>query len=405
MKVNKFFMIAFLITIAIFASISGCKYNVAEPLWEQSYTPPGSPTVTGIIPVGEAKGGVNYITITGQNFADSGNIVYFNRLVAEIVSNSSSQIVVRRPNLVSDSCVATVVTPGAYLSAKSQPYKIDQVTQHYGNFLAPTIKVNTVTVDSAGNLYATIGNLTNDIYKITPGGVKTKIGKVGVNTPTEARISPDGKRLVFFYGFTKMLSIDLNGADTAATQWYKSSTKVLKYADFDEHGIMYGGGRASGLVTMKTSDSSYTVNSTYGSDVITGIRVCNDYVYVIDTNAASKKIYRHQIMDSNGTLGSQELVLDWMTTKFSNRLITGITFSADGSYMYIATAADDPLLILTMATGNLDILYKGILAGYINSITSSPGNFLYLSTGNSALSNYPYTAYQVDVGTPGAPNY
>ncbi len=420
MKFNRYVIIASLMIVVIMAIMSGCKYDVAEPLWDKPYTSSAAPTISLITP-SAATGGFNTITITGQNFASDSTHVYVSKMngdksvvEAEILSASSTSITIRRPNIYSDSCRISVVSPNALLVAKSDtaraigPYKISQVSELYGGFLDNTL-LSAITMDNAGNIYVVATNKNHPVIKVSPNGDRVSIGNVGAATNTsDIRISPDGKSLIIFgSALSKYLSLDLNGADTGAVQWYKKSTKAVKFGDFDANGILYSGGiKNGGDLIIMLPDSSFKSSGKYTSnDIIQGIRVFNGYVYVIDSSTASgyplRAVYRNQIL-GNGDIGSSELVVDLS----SQAPITGITFSSDGTYMYLGTNGTNGLLVVTMATQTIDILYKGIVPSYVLGITSSPGsNYLYLVCGNAAVQNNPYVAYQIDIGTPGAPNY
>jgi len=104
---------------ASLAIVTGCKYDVADPMWDQPYTPPATPLISLIQP-SSAPAGVNTITITGLHLdgVPDTNGVYFNVTPAEVVSKSATSITVRRPNLVVDSCTVKIVSDSALVVTK-----------------------------------------------------------------------------------------------------------------------------------------------------------------------------------------------------------------------------------------------------------------------------------------------
>ncbi|HVO72918.1 MAG TPA: hypothetical protein VMT35_02775, partial [Ignavibacteriaceae bacterium] len=61
------FAVILAIVLVFFLLISGCKIDVADPVWERPFTNPSTPKITEVIPA-QAIAGVNIITIIGENF-------------------------------------------------------------------------------------------------------------------------------------------------------------------------------------------------------------------------------------------------------------------------------------------------------------------------------------------------
>ena len=163
--------------VALMVMMTGCEYDVAQPLWHQDFEEPPTPVITQIEPAQVATPGVNIITIRGENFAESPdtNTVYFGTVPAEIASTSATTITVRRPNLVIDSCTIKVISNQALVVAKYSPYKIDPVINRYGSFL-DNVVLSIVAVDDAENLYV-VETASRNIVKVTPDGQQTTVGK------------------------------------------------------------------------------------------------------------------------------------------------------------------------------------------------------------------------------------
>jgi hypothetical protein len=419
MKSLRFIIVGPLI-ISLAASIIGCKYDVANPLWEG---PPVSTTVATIIAISpaEASAGVNYITITGTNFGGvidttlihsvlTGedttiiyNGVYFNNVPAEILTASSTSVKVRRPNLVSDSCTVKVVPSKALVAAKLGPYKIAQVIQTYGSFL-DNVDLSVVAVDNSENLYVVYTG-SRTIYKVTPDGVKTIVG-VATRPPTDARIGPGGK--LYLTGNNRSIDVVDVQAGTVDRWIQLPAGRVVKFGDFDANGYFYTAGTRSQLVIV-TPDLSVIQTGLYATDDVQSVRVYNGDVYLAVKAAAgvtpSLAIWKHSL-DSvaiNGHLGSPQLVLNLDETQFASRTIKAFTFSSSG-VMYIATDSPDPILFVDPTTSQLDYFYKGIVPAYCKHFYWGKGNYLYLISGNTSPEQ-EWNVYRLDLGTTGAPYY
>jgi hypothetical protein len=412
MKAHRFLIFMVLILASFTLIISGCKYDVAQPQWDKSYTAPSSPTITQVIP-SEAVPGVNLITITGTDFGmppDDSTTVYFDKETAEIISISPTSISVRRPTIATDSCTIKVVSNKALVVAKMGPYKIAPVVENYGGFL-DNLPLSVVAADNSENLYV-VETSSRNISKVTPDGNRTVVG-VATRTPYGGVIGPDGR----LYLAENNRSIDV--ADFAADtvkEWTKlPSGRVVKFGDFDANGYFYTGGLRSDLIVLPpnppaapTAADIKTANA-YTADEILAIRVSNGYVYVASRNASLKdpgKLWRHQLL-GNGDVGPQELVLDMSTAgDFSDRLIRSIGIASNGN-IFIATditteLCSNPLIVYEPGTGNFDTFYKNILPSNFKDMCWGTGNNIYVISGNTTPA-VDWYVYKIDVGVTSAP--
>ena len=425
MKTFPFLTIGlFLCAALVVGGMAGCKYDVAEPLYDTPVVPgTAPPTITGIVPAGSAGPGVNTITINGTNFSGaidtsaihSANVdttivysgVYFSSpsttAPAEVIELSTTSIKVRRPNLAADSCTVKVVPSKALVAAKFGPYKIAQVIQKNGSFL-DNVDLSVVAVDNSENLYVVYTG-TRTIYKVTPTGVKTTVG-VATRAPTDARIGPGGK--LYLTGNNRSIEVVDLQADTVGRWLQLPAGRVVKFGDFDANGYFYTAGTRSQLVIV-TPSLSVIQTGLYAADDVLGIRVYNGYVYLAVQAPAgtspSLAIWKHSL-DSvaiNGHLGGKQLVLNLDATQFASRTIKAFTFSANGT-IYIGTDSPDPLLILDPTTSQLDYFYKGIAPSYCKHFYWGKGNYLYFISGNTSPAQ-EWTVYRVDMGTTGAPYF
>lgn len=397
----KIFQKLFLLILLMLAVkfITGCKYDVAEPMWDKEFQGAPIPKIISVNPP-QASAGVNTISIEGENLDVNGTTVYFDNLIADIISSSQSKIVVRRPNLVSQSCYIKVVPNQALVVAKYGPYKIDKVVERYGSFLE-NLQLSVLAVDKSENLYV-VETSSRNIVKVTPDGGKSVIGTV-TRTSTDARVGPNAK--LYLLGNNR--SIDMVDLTTGVTkEWIRlPSGRVVKFGDFDANGYFYTGGTRSDLVII-APDLSLSYAGLYSSDEILAVRVFNNYVYVVSRKAGTQdvaKIWRHPII-SPGILGTRELFLDLSSfSEFASRTIKSITFSLEGK-MFIATDSVNPILIYDSSLNQIDYFYKGILPPYCKYFYWGNENYLYMIIGDAAAGQ-EWTVYRVDMGSKGAPYF
>ena len=377
---------------ALMILFTSCEYDVEEPGWDKPFEiQADQPEITRIEPDSVAAAGVNYITIFGKNFAGvlEDNYVYFeeikkgkvvNVVNAEIVVDASSDtsITVRRPNLISDSCIIKLNSYDALVVAKySSPYKIDPVMERYGSFVE-NVQLGAIAIDSDENMYV----IQNDrlIFKVTPDGEKTNVGQAA-RAVYDAKISPEGK-LILLINNNEIHQLDLAAGVDTTSVWIEVD-KRASYGDFDSDGNFYTGGNKSDLIVVAPDGSSSKQIGVYSNDEIFCVRVYNDgyneYVYVLAENA-EMAIWRHEILDANGNLGVRDMILNWANAgDFAASEPRYFTFSDDGT-MYIGTDNTNPIMILN-TDGSQDILYKGILPSTAEQLVWGTGKYLYMLLG------------------------
>jgi hypothetical protein len=397
MKTYKKATITILFVVAALAVIPGCKYDVAEPKWYSDPATTGTPVINQIIPAAVAGPGVKTITINGENFSPDvdGNVVLFGSTSAEVISQSSTQIVVYRPNLVTDSCMLTIGPRVTYNSASAGPYKITSVERSY--CILPTaatadnVTLTAIVVDNSEKVY--IVRKTLGIYRIDTAGTIDSLMKSPTSSLTDAVIGPDGRLYTLSSNATAIRVMTLTSGAIAGT--WKSASKISKYGDFDANGYFYAGG-TNVLFSIIPPTGTVRTDTSYVTSTVMAVRVCSSYVYVAARIGTSTKIYRHNVSVA-GTFGSKELFYDWSASPYASRNVTSMAFANDGT-MYVGTDASSNPIVSITPQGTTDYLYKDILPGYCNSLAWGAGNYLYMVTGNTA-SGIAWVTYRIAMGT------
>jgi hypothetical protein len=411
MNIYRSLMVLFVLLTLATIMMSGCKYDVAEPLWDTTgFDLPGNNPVIDSIDPPEGVPGVNAISIIGKNFhlvPDSNILLDIPKVQVispEILEKTSTSITIRRPSLVTDSLFVKVWGDSG-LVVKFGPYKIDPVLERNGA-LRDNIVLTALAVDNADNLYVVYGDSsTPRVFRVTSTNDKILVARAS-RLPTDARFGPDGR--LYLMGNNRAIDVVDVEAQTT-TQWIRlPSGRVVKCGDFGPNGYFYTGGTRSDLVLV-APDLTVGQAGYYASDEILAVRVYSGYVFVASRVPTSggqpptpASIWKHQI-DGSGNVGPKELVLDMSGTAFASRTITAITFDVNGT-MYVGTDSPDPILIANPMTGTVDYFYKSILPPYCKNFSWGRGTYLYMLSGNASPAQ-EWTVYRVDFGTAGAHNY
>jgi len=391
MKAYRFLTISIFLA-ALIATMTGCKYDVADPQWDKPAAAGATPAITGVNPA-QAVAGVNKITITGNNFADSlsNNIVYFDNVSATIVGGSATSLTVLRPNIVGDATTIKVVCTGALVVAKYNPYKVTSVMN---KFVSTAAQIDAIEIDKSENLYFA-DRISSDIYQVTPSGSRKIVGNAGTIV-NDMKFAPSGKLLIVSQGTSEIDQLDITTGNRMPWVYLVSR---LGFCDFDANGNFYVGGVNRSLYVVRPDTSRITVSG-YNGDNIICLRVYNGYVYIL---TATSVIWRNQILNATGSLAAREKVLDLSGAGFPVSP-QKIAFSASG-LLYIASTDTVQRTVVTydLSSAKLEPLYKGIIP------SSTPVRFVW-GTGNlfyllTLTSDAKYDILRIDAGTTGAPYY
>jgi hypothetical protein len=416
MKLSIYLLIVFLFTTIILIMI-GCKYDVAEPMWDKTTLTGIQPVITSISPSSGALPGVNIITIQGNNFRDSivDNNVTFDATTAEVISSSNSSITVRRPNLVAVAATVKLVCTGAAIVAKMDQYRVDKVFEKFGLF-ADNIPLGAVSfyVDT---LYVIGSDISYTTWKVTPDGQSTKLTLTGSarRFPTDVRIH---NGILYWMGNNREI-LQVNLSTHVTSRWTQlPGGKFSKFGDFGSNNYFYAGGASTDLCIIPPNPPvsvTPTYEGEYATEEILAVRVYNGYVYVAAraNTATPAKIWKH-LIGTGAALGTRDPVLDMSTTGFASRLVRAISLSSTGT-LYITTDAPNPILVWDGTT--LDYFYKDICSHTINNNQSywfgkqaywGNQNYLYMIGQDTLAASAPAETWNIlrfDMGTTGAPNY
>lgn len=357
---SNHFTIPKFIFAALFAMVilSGCnEEDKITSLWNGDYTTPlPAPVITSLAPANQGLAGIEEVTITGSNFSPNvgENFVYFGNVKGTVLQATTTSLLVKAPNFVSDSLNVRVVVQNALSTSNTIQYKLMsafRVAVEFGTGVSPSA----ITFDNAGNMYYFLLG----IKKITPAGDTSSYAPKGAESLwSSLKFGPDGA-LYATRGVAGIFRI-LPGATPAS--WVTSSAGIgsTNDFDFDQNGNMWAAGNATTISRIKQDKSVKTFPSP--SFVVSGVRVFNGYVYFSGNKDNKEGIWRGEIL-ANEDLGPLELYFDFTAAGYSGDA-TSLAFSSDGiCYLGVNTKLNsgvEPIIVIRN-DGTSNILYPGVL--------------------------------------------
>ncbi len=368
-----------------------CQNNYPPSLWNPNEKSGPQPVVTEIIPPDSAYAGVSVITIKGQNFDPEPikNLVFFGGKKAEVLSASSTQLVVKAPNIVGDSLEVKIAVHGAELFSDVVYYKLKPAVQTWGK-LGDTDVVYAVAVDAEENVYIDLEG--KKIKKIATDGTTTHYADVGFLKANSMRMGPNHTlyAAVTLGRLKKISAISPDGKESV----FVTFRSVPYDLDFDSSGnIWVAAGKD--IYVVKPDKSKSKVGS-FSAD-IRRIKLVGGYLYALGGAKGQQKIWRAQVQGE--TLGTPEEFVDlgaqdWL----EGAEVLSFAFAADGDLFIGTDHANDAIFILH-ADGSHEILFEGLIGPKIYDLVWGQGNYIYAAQQLDGSSN----VLKIDVGKRGAP--
>ncbi len=352
-----------------------------------------------------AFAGVGILYIQGEKFSSNpqDNRVYFNGEPGEVQASTPTLITVKIPNVVGDSIRIHVSVKGLLQFAK---YK-DQ--DYYGPFRAKSVVTSYKAIDKFVDASGLAVDKDENVYVLTTGKQILKLThpdsvaqvwgtSTFITTPC-MRVGPDSMIYV-----TRGIKSMYRVAEGGKTTKFASANTKVSYIDFDKNKNLFAGGKGGTIECIKQDNSATTV-ADYTDYIITSLRVYEGYVYVSalyegeDSTAIQEGIWKNKILDSDGNLGTNELVVDWRTLMGEfGPSIQSITFNEDGE-MLVGMDRDNAIYLLNSGT----YFYYEVLVPPASVL--SYGNQYYLYINHRPESADERAILRVEVSTKGAIYY
>jgi hypothetical protein len=413
LKLSKFYFMMIGI-IAVILLVYSCENDYPPSLWDPNYSVKPDPQITNVEPEQNAFAGIDEITITGQNFSTviEENLVNFDGVSAQIISASATELVVKAPNVVSDSILIQVSVRGAVLFGEYFPYPLQSAFYTVGDFDqnddAYAIEYN----PSDSSLYVSLvqdnTGAKNKIVRITPDNERHDYSKTLLDKASAMKFGPDGS--LFYANVLNVLCrIPPGGEDPAtAGQIFAILPGAIFDLDFDANYNLLCAGSGGAIYRVKSDDGANILTAaSYESVNIRALRVYDGYVYVAgkytgtEPGVPQQAIWRNQITSTDGELGPSEVYYNWAEGMYPSSDIRTITFSSDGD-AYIGTSGSEVIVILH-PDGTTEPLYPGVLSPQTYYLTWGDGIFLYVNRRSAAAEDR--AILMINVLENGAPYY
>ena len=356
--------------------------NYPENIWDEDDQGNASPSISSVEPEGSAFAGIDTLTINGQNFSEntSANLVYFNNMLGNVISATSTSLRVVTPNLVSDSVQIRVAVQGAFLFADhSSLYTLTAAVSDYGPFDQFT-DIFSLDLDRDENLIVSMDGSPNAEFWIVDTNQDSAVWSGALAKGSGMKLGPTGS--VYFVNYQRYLYKDEQGTPKENTEIFKRLNGNATDLDFDSNGNLFAGGTGSTIDVVDINDdggltSGITEAKNLDTLDILSLRVFNDYLYVLTTTVASDQaIYKMQILDDSGSLGDLELVFDW--SAYTNKLSSALCFTlSEAGDLFVGSDSDDQPLTY-IQNGNASGFYSSILTAPISYMAWGNSNYLYL---------------------------
>ena len=356
--------------------------NYPENIWDEDDQGNASPSISSVEPEEAAFAGIDTLTINGQNFSEnaSANLVYFNNMLGEVISATSTSLKVVTPNLVSDSVQIRVAVQGAFLFADhSSLYTLTAAVLDYGPFDQFT-DIFSLDLDRDENLIVSMDGTPNAEFWIVDTNQDSAVWSGALAKGSGMKLGPTGS--VYFVNYQRYLYKDEQGTPKENTEIFKRLNGNVTDLDFDSNGNLFAGGTGSIIDVVDINDdggltSGVTEVKNLDTLDVISLRVFNDHLYVLTTTVSSDQaIYKMQILDDSGSLGDLELVFDW--SAYTNKLSSALCFTlSEAGDLFVGSDSDDQPLTY-IQNGNASGFYSSILTAPISYMAWGNSNYLYL---------------------------
>jgi hypothetical protein len=405
--------------IAIIFLVNGCENDYPPSIWDPNYANNPVPIIDTMTPAGGTLAGVGTITITGNHFVaiepyNDYNKVIFDDYLADVVSVTSTEIVVKSPVLIKDSIKVKVASRGATNFSEPYIYNLTPAVQTWG-FLNPGDIVAGIAADVNENIYVSVkGQFSSSIKKIDTQGMTSELAPTSFLSSPALVFGPDNAvyAIVTSGRINKIVKFDATSGEE--TDFVNLTPNVGKDHDFDpDNNLWVAVRQVPSLlypcdILKVTQDGTKEVMATYEA-FLQSIRVFNDgdktYVYVVGyKDDEEQKIWRQEIL-SNGTLGPTEEVLDILgESLMESKIVNTITFSEVGT-IYMGTgvgSSTDAIFTYNPLSGDVNALYPGIISPVISEMVWGEGQFLYAS---HVITDEESEVLKIDLRQSGGPYY
>ncbi|NQV13936.1 IPT/TIG domain-containing protein [bacterium] len=369
-----------------------------ESIYDPDVTGGETPVVSSVVPDSNYNSedvtfsGVGVVQITGENFSPvtDHNIVFFDGMPGEVISSTTTLLIVRVPDVSGDSVEVKISVQGAFhFGDYANPYKITPALHEIGGF-DDLDQLYAVACDETETLWITaFGVPTISIIAVEPDSLKeTRFSSL---TVASTSFKYGGKDRLFMTGGAILYAMNrqTESADFSALFTINPSD-ITKDVDFVDSTLAFVAiKKAPNLGYIMSADMeavSMDTATAYDSLGIESIRIFDNELYVAGSYLIGgvnqpSVIWKNSIIGNS--LGPKQFVLDLSDyPEYGSAQITAITFSEDGK-MYIGLNLVSA--ILQFDNGILQPFYDPILSPPTKDLTWGNGEYLYQLKSNRMI--------------------
>lgn len=401
MKNSNFIFIKLSFIFVLFTIISvlnSCSTDSTPSLY-QNRDKGDTPVINSIDPAEKGLAGITVITITGENFSDIAeeNLVYFSSSLAEILQNSTTQLVVRAPNLVSDSIKIKIAVRGAELFSDPSDYILESAISEpfpFKDFEDPY----SITVDAEENIYLSYvsANVGQGVNKLTPAGELTNFAPKGGETFYNG-LKYAGNGVLYGVRSVRAIFRITEAASPATYAVLDNGTNMLDL-DFDKDKNIWTGGTGGKIYRIPANPTGTNDWKSFNFEpAIRSIRIFNDNLYAAASDENGHAVWKMPIIAPD-SLGTATKYFD-LTANYPLTSALAITFSEDG-VLFIGTNYKNPIIAVYPDLSHEE-WYAGVLASPADKFAWGNGTDLYYTVGAVGAR----TIIKINMGLNGAPDY
>jgi len=383
MKTTKKMMTGCFKWILMIFLIAGCSDIQEIDIYKPDETGGPAPAITAMSPNGQYFSGFETITITGTNFSanQAENFVYFDGVSAQIVSATTTQLVVQTPNIQRNDIKVRVAVTSAANFSNTVNYNLVSLINRVGNF-ADFETPWAIAADAENNVYVsytTSNNVPDGVVKISPDGVKTRYANPQTWRYTNMVFGPDG----FLYavrGNTPIVYRVAPGGGSFATHVSASGLGRNLYAlTFDNDGNIWVAGNNEAIyrITPGRTVTAFPFNFNARA-----IKYSQGALYIAVTSgtapATSDLIYRLAL--TNGTPGTPSVYFDVNQATSTNGIgVYAIESDVNGN-LYLGTDRSG-FSILKVGPSSWTNFYPGIVSPIVMNFAWGAGENMFITRG------------------------
>jgi len=344
-------LIALILLFVVF--INGCADDPTASIQEYPSQNLPTPVLSTVEPSNQALAGITEITISGTNFsADSrNNRVYFNGIPGTILSGTTTQLVVKVPNVVADTVMVKIAVVGAQDFSNQYQYKMVSAWEVYYPFDAIAEKAYGIIVDNSSNLFVNLYDI--GIWKITPDKQKSLyVPKGNTQKWDNFRYGPGGE----LYGVRSARGVWKIVENVGpGSPWAAPTAGIIVALEFDNNQNLWALNNSNTIFKFKQDRS---ITSYPFTGVLRALRLFNNDLYIAATKDNIEGVWKIPI-DANGDLGTEELYFETTNLRLAAK-INAIGFAADGDMILGFDKGPDPLMVVKPDKSSQD-LYPGVI--------------------------------------------